>query len=107
MDDGRVGSVSIRPVAHRVSVGLVLPVLLVFGARLAGMVWLVAGWRPSQSSDAWSYGAWGQQLVRFDAPLYDRALTTPKPLAIALAALASPLPPQRAFQGVLVVALPV
>ncbi|HET7380605.1 MAG TPA: hypothetical protein VFJ24_11230 [Gaiellales bacterium] len=86
---------------------MLLPVLLVFGASLAGMVWRVGEWRPSQSTDAWSYGAWGQQLARFEAPLYDHALTTPKPLAIALAALASPLPPQRAFQAVVVVFLAV
>jgi hypothetical protein len=93
-----------RPDA-RGAVRRIAPVLLVFCASAAAMGWRAAGWPPSQSTDAYSYGAWGQQITRFEAPLYDRTLTTPKPLGIALGAVTSPLPPQRAFQAAVLVFL--
>ena len=79
--------------------------LPVFAASAAVMIWLVASWGPSQSSDAWAYTAWGQALARGQQPLYDQALTTPKPLGLAIGALVSPLQPQRGFQIAVVVSL--
>ena len=80
-------------------------------SRLAGSAWtpgLVLGacfgvallvqalrWPDGMSFDAWSYESWGDSLLRGDAPLYDHARTTPKPLGIFLGAAVGPLPPER------------
>lgn len=79
-------------------------VFLVSGGALA---WRASSWPPSQSPDAWAYIAWGQALLRGERPLYDLALTAPKPLGTILGAVVSPLPPQRAFQAIVVLALAV
>lgn len=69
------------------------------------MILRVLSWKPSQSPDAWAYLAWGQALLRGERPLYNHALTTPKPLGMLLGIIAWPLPPDRGFQLVVIVLL--
>jgi hypothetical protein len=83
------------------------PAALVFAATGGWLWWRVSAWPPSQSADAWAYVAWGQGLARGERPLYDHALTAPKPLGLLLGALVSPLPPQRAFQAAVIAMLAV
>jgi hypothetical protein len=107
-------SVNSRPVWIRAAAGFLQerlrthwPVVAVFLASAGALAWRVSSWPPSQSPDAWAYVAWGQALARGERPLYDRALTTPKPLGSLLGLLVSLLPPQRAFQTAVLVALAV
>jgi hypothetical protein len=61
-------------------------------------------WPSASSNDAWAYAAWGQALARGEQLVYNTA-TTPKPLATVLAAIVSPLPPNRAWALVVALAL--
>ena len=61
-------------------------------------------WPSASSYDAWAYAAWGQALARGEQLVYNIA-TTPKPLTSVLAAVVSPLPPERAWAVVVAVAL--
>lgn len=83
------------------------PAATVFVATAGWLWWRVSAWPPSQSADAWAYIAWGQGLARGERPLYDHALTTPKPLGFLVGILVSPLPPQRAFLAAVVVMIAV
>jgi hypothetical protein len=69
------------------------------------MWWRVSAWPPSQSPDAWAYIAWGQGLARGERPLYDHALTTPKPLGFLVGFVVSPVTPQHAFLAAVLVSL--
>ncbi len=75
-----------------------MPAVAVLVSATVAMTWRVLSSKPSQSPDAWAYLAWGQALLRGERPLYDHALTTPKPLGILLGMLVEPLPPERGFQ---------
>src|SRR6478609_1409857 len=79
--------------------------LAVWVAATVAMTWRVLSWTPRQSPDAWAYLAWGQALLRGERPLYNHALTTPKPLGLLLGMIAEPLPPDRGFQLVVIVLL--
>jgi hypothetical protein len=72
--------------------------LAMFVTSAAVLTWRASTWTPSQTPDAWAYISWGQALAHGRAPLYDRTLTTPKPLGFVLGIAVSPLEPQRAFQ---------
>jgi hypothetical protein len=61
-------------------------------------------WPSGSSYDAWAYAAWGQALARGEQLVYNVA-TTPKPLTSVLGAVVSPLPPERAWAVVVVLAL--
>lgn len=79
---------------------------VLLGAAAAGVfLWRTLSWPAAASPDAWAYLAWGQAVVRGDAPTYELTSTTPKPLGVMLGALASPLPPERAFGIVVALAL--
>ncbi|HET7378635.1 MAG TPA: hypothetical protein VFJ24_01210 [Gaiellales bacterium] len=73
------------------------PALVVFCASAIVYLWRTLAWPPSESPDAWAYTVWGQAVARSQRPPYSFTSTTPKPLATVLGAIASPLPPQRAF----------
>lgn len=75
-----------------------MPAVAVLVSATVAMTWRVLSSKPSQSPDAWAYLAWGQALLRGERPLYDHALTTPKPLGMLLGVLVEPLPPDRGFQ---------
>ncbi|MDX6591455.1 MAG: hypothetical protein QOJ13_651 [Gaiellales bacterium] len=62
-------------------------------------------WTPSLNTDAWAYTAWAKAILRGERPVFDYLPTTPKPLAIALAAVASPIDVERVFGVVVAVAL--
>jgi len=61
-------------------------------------------WPSASSYDAWAYAAWGQAIARGEQLVYNVS-TTPKPLASLLAAIVSPLPPERSWGLVVVLAL--
>lgn len=82
-----------------------LQALAVWIAATVAMTLRVLSWKPSQTPDAWAYLAWGQALLRAERPLYNHALTTPKPLGMLLGMIAGPLPPERGFQLVVIVLL--
>jgi hypothetical protein len=84
--------------APRVAVGAVgVATAAIFVAR-------TFTWPSASSNDAWAYAAWGQALARGEQLVYNTA-TTPKPLATVLAAIVSPLPPNRAWALVVALAL--
>jgi hypothetical protein len=70
----------------------------VFVSSAAALAWQAAPWPPSQTPDAWAYIAWGQGLARGEGPVYDHALTTPKPLGFVMGLAVSPIRADRAMQ---------
>lgn len=79
---------------------------VLLGVAAAGVfLWRSLSWPAAASPDAWAYMAWGQAVARGDAPTYELTSTTPKPLGVMLAAIVSPLPPERAFGVVVALAL--
>jgi hypothetical protein len=64
-------------------------------------------WTPSLNTDAWAYTAWSKAILRGERPVFDYLPTTPKPLAIALAAVASPIDAERIFGVVVALSLAV
>src|SRR5690348_15093048 len=81
------------------------PVATVFVASVVVVWWRCLSWPASGQADAWAYSAWGQALGRGQRPLYDQALTTPKPLGLVLGLIVSPVSPPRAFQAAVAVFL--
>jgi hypothetical protein len=79
--------------------------LVVFVAAASVYLWRLVSWPASLETDAWAYTAWARALLRGQPALYSYLPTTPKPLAIALAAVASPIAAERSFGVVVVVAL--
>lgn len=84
--------------------GGVLAVVVLVAAAFV-YVWRLVSWPASLETDAWAYTTWARALLRGRPALYSYLPTTPKPLAIALAAVASPIAAERSFGVVVVVAL--
>lgn len=79
--------------------------LAVLGAAAAVFLARLLTWPATLGTDAWAYTAWAKALLRGESPLFGYLPTTPKPLAVALAVLASPIPAERAFGVVVALAL--
>jgi hypothetical protein len=82
--------------------GLAVVVLV---AAVFVYLWRLVSWPASLETDAWAYTVWAKALLRGEPVLYSYLPTTPKPMAIALAAMASPITAERSFGVVVVVGL--
>jgi hypothetical protein len=79
--------------------------LVVLVAAAAVYLWRLVSWPASLETDAWAYTTWARALLNGQPALYSYLPTTPKPMAIALAAVASPVTAERSFGVVVAVAL--
>jgi hypothetical protein len=79
--------------------------LVVLVAAAFVYFWRLVSWPASLETDAWAYTTWARALLNGRPALYSYLPTTPKPLAIALAAVAAPVTAERSFGVVVVVAL--
>jgi hypothetical protein len=77
----------------------------VLGAAATVLLVRLLTWPATLGTDAWAYTAWAKALLRGESPLFGYLPTTPKPLAVVLAVLASPIPAERAFGVVVALAL--
>jgi hypothetical protein len=80
--------------------------LLVFAAAAVISSLRILAWPSALRQDQWAYTLVGQALAHLHRPVLIAryATTTPKPLTTLLALVASPLPPERAFAAVSILA---
>jgi hypothetical protein len=83
---------------------LAVPAAVLSVAAGAVFLWRTLAWQPAATVDPWAYASWGQALARAERPLFELGATTPKPLAALLGAFVAPLPAERAFAVVVVLA---